>query len=704
MRTRTVVPLIALLLVALVAPPRTWAEDASDDRQSKGLKAKEPVAPEPPPATPEKKPSAPPEKPPITPPEQPISPQPPDKIKPDKSNPLKPAPQPEPLKPQPAKPATPATKPVESEFPTPAELIKRIQAQKAEKAKQSKIVHFDLATAVIEKPADFSLFGDSSQTTLRSLVERMQLARDDKDVRGVVLTLGEPELNFAQAQEVRDALVELRRAGKKTFVYADGYDTVAYTVASGATDVCLMPGGEIMIPGVGMEATFYKGLFDKIGVQADYVQIGEYKGAEEPYTRTGASEALKGELNKLADSMYQQIVEGIATNRNLSTEAVKQLIDETIVTAKAAKDRGFVDHLVDMDGLRKLMSDEIGNEAGLDIVSNYGRPEKEEIDFSSPFALLASLTKKPEPTNKPTVALVYAEGTIVDGDGGESLLGAASNVGSATIRKALRKAANDKNVKSVVIRIDSPGGSAQASEVMWQAARSVAEKKPVVISIGSMAASGGYYLASAGDHIFADPSAIVGSIGVVGGKFVLKDIYGKIGISSEEFSRGRNAGLFSSSRPFDERQRRLVTNWMKGTYEQFTQRVMTTRKGKIKDIDQVARGRIFIAKQAKDLGMVDEIGGVRDALAYAADKVNLKQGQYDVKLFPAPRTLADLIGGGSSSDTALPFKPKIEVTDLAILKALDPATRKALGHQHQMIHLHQQRPVVLVAPFVVSVR
>ena len=696
MRTPIVAAIVALVIGSFVTAPVAWGEDAADSKSQ--VQAKEPVSPQPPPATPEKKPSTPPEKPPISPPEQPVAPT-PDKALPDKPNPLKAPPRPEPLK-----PATPATKPAESDFPTPAELIKRLQAQKAEKARLSKVVHFDLATAVIEKPADFSLFGDPSLTTLRSLLERMQMARDDKDVRGVILTLGEPELNFAQAQEVRDALVELRRAGKKTFVYADGYDTVGYTVATGATDVCIMEGGEIMIPGVGMEATFYKGLLDKIGVVADYVQIGEYKGAEEPYTRTGASEALKGELNKLAEAMYQQIVDGIATNRNLPADAVRQMIDETIVTAKSAKDRGFVDHLVDMDGLRKLMSQELGNEAGVDIVANYGRPEEEEMDFSSPFALLASLAKKPEPTNKPTVALVYVEGTIVDGEGGEGLLGGGGSVGSAAIRKALRRANNDDNVKAVVIRIDSPGGSAQASEVMWQAARVLAEKKPVVVSIGSMAASGGYYLASAGDHIFADPSAVVGSIGVVGGKFVFKDIYGKLGINTEAVGRGRNADLFSSTKPFDERQRRIITNWMKGTYEQFTQRVMTTRKGKIKDIDEVARGRIFIAKQAKELGMVDEIGGVQAALAYAAAKVDLKQGGYDVKLFPTPKTLADLLTGGAASETALPFKPKIDVAELAILKALDPAARKVLGQQLQMINLLQKRPVVLVAPFVVTVR
>jgi protease-4 len=544
--------------------------------------------------------------------------------------------------------------------------------------------------------------------TLRSIIQRMQLARDDKDVRAVLLTLGEPSLNFAQAQEVRDALAELRKAGKKTFVYSDSYDTVTYTLASGATDVCLMEGGEIMIPGVGMEAMFYKGLFDKLGVVADYVQIGEYKGAEEPYTRTDASPQLKGEMNKLANSMYEQIIDGIAQNRNLAPEVVRQMIDETMMSAKVAKDRGFVDHLVDFHQLRELITSELGN--GLDVDSSFGQPKHEQLDFSNPFALLQSMAKQrqPESTGKPAVALVYAEGTIVDGEGGESLLGSSDGVGSFKLRRALRRASTDDNVKAVVIRIDSPGGSAQASEVMWQAARAVALKKPVVISVGSMAASGGYYLASAGDYIFADPSAIVGSIGVVGGKFVTKGLYDKLGLTTETFAQGRNAGLFSSNKPFDERQKRLVTNWMKNTYEQFTQRVMTTRTGKIKDIDQVARGRIFLATQAKELGMVDEIGGVQSAIAYAAGKAGLKDGQFDVKLLPTPRSLADMLMGGGGADAETPVRAKLDLQIDGevglLLKSLDPTTRQMLGQQLQMIQILQKRPVALVAPFVVTVR
>jgi protease IV len=693
-------PLLAVIavLVALVAIPSLRADDA------------------PAPATPEKQPQTPPTRQPATTPEKkPQSPT--DKPAPARTTDSAPDAAPGDPSDQASKKDEPkeatasaAGKSAESEpaFPTPAEIIKRLQKEKAAKAALSKVVHFDLASSVVEKPADFSLFGDTTWMSLRSVIQRMQMARDDKDVRAVLLTLGEPSLNFAQAQEVRDALAELRKAGKKTFVYSDSYDTVTYTLASGATDVCLMEGGEIMIPGVGMETMFYKGLFDKLGVKADYVQIGEYKGAEEPYTRTAASKELKGELTRLSESLYEQIVDGISQNRNLPPDTVRQMIDETMMTAKVAKDRGFVDHLVDFNQLKDLISKEMGN--GLDIVSNFGAPQREQLDFSNPLALLSAMGKKSqEQASKPVIALVYAEGTIVDGDGGESILGASDGVGSATLRKALRRASLDDNVKAVVIRIDSPGGSAQASEVMWQAARAVALKKPVIVSIGSMAASGGYYLASAGDYIYADASAIVGSIGVVGGKFVLSGLYEKLGLTTESFTKGRNADLFSSNKPFDERQRRLVTNWMKNTYEQFTQRVMSTRSGKIKDIDQVARGRIFLAKQAKELGMVDEIGGVQTAIAHAANKAGLQGGQYDVKILPQPRSLAEMLLGAAGAEASTPVNPRLNVDvqlgELSVvLKSLDPTTRKALAQQVRMVQILQRRPVALVAPFVVTVR
>ncbi len=583
--------------------------------------------------------------------------------------------------------------------------IRGLNQQAAVTAALPKVASFDLSTPVVEKPADFSLLGgiDPSALTLRSLVERLHHARDDRDVRAVLLTLNAPGTNLAQSQELRDALVECRRAGKKTFVYADGYDTDSYTIASGATNVCLLPGGEVMIPGVGIQTMYLKGLFDKLGVQADYVQIGAYKGADEEYTRTGPSKEFEGEINKLMDGLYDQVITGIATHRNLPASAVREAVDQSIMTAAEAKQRGFVDHLVDMDGLRDLMADELGTK--VDVVADYDAPARDELDLSNPFALLGMLTKKPEVSTKPAVAVVFADGVIVDGAGGSGGLTGGATIGSDNIRYAMREVARDATVKAVVIRINSPGGSALASEAMWQAVRRVAKDKPVVISVGNMAASGGYYLASAGDRIFADPSAIVGSIGVVGGKFVYHDLMDKFGVTTQEFTRGRNADMFGSDAPYTDRQRRMVRDWMTQTYDQFTQRVMSTRGGKIKDIAAVAQGRVFVAAQAKDLGMVDELGGLDAAITYAAGQVDLKPEGYDVRSVPAPRSLLETITGQSGPAALAALQPKVELSpDSLLLGAVPPELRSMVGEQLQVLHLMQTHPVILAAPFVIRER
>ncbi|HEX8323609.1 MAG TPA: signal peptide peptidase SppA [Tepidisphaeraceae bacterium] len=599
-------------------------------------------------------------------------------------------------------PSTQSTTQAAKKFPTAAELAKRITERRKTEEGKLQVAYFDLTGGLTEKPADFSLFSEPTPT-LRDVLGRISRARTDADVKACLFYLGSGTgLNLSQAGEIRDALAALRRAGKKTFVYADTYDTVGYTLASGATDVCLMPGGEVFIPGIGFETMFYKGAFDKLGVQADYVQIGEYKGAEEPFTRVGPSEELKGELNRLVDSYYKQITDGIAVNRNLKTEDVKRNVDSAILHAKQAEAAGWVDHLVDADGLRDLMKQELGGDVR--VTHNYGATKKDDVDLSNPFAIFALLNKKEAVSDKPKIAVVYAEGTIVDGKGGGGLLGG-SSVGSEEIRKAMRLAARDEKVKAVVIRIDSPGGSALASEAMWQAVRRVQKDKPVIISIGSMAASGGYYLAAAGDHIVADPTAIVGSIGVVGGKFVLSGLYEKLGITTQTFSRGQNADLFSSTSTFSDRQKRMVTTWMKNTYDQFTERVMSTRSRTIKDIDQVARGRIFLAADAKDLGMVDQLGGLEAAITVAAERAKLAESAYDVTVLPPPTTLADMLNGREGTDaSSAAVLPKVQISADALLKTLPLSLRTSLGQQVDLMHVLEHRPVALMSPYVLTVK
>lgn len=602
------------------------------------------------------------------------------------------------------KPATaPSTQPTtaKAKFPTPQEVIAKMKKAKEEQAAKTQVAVIDLGDYFAEKPSGPSLFGGGASKSFRSLIDRLQDAKDDSSIRAVLLTMNQGvALNMAQIQEVRTEIDALRRAGKRIFTYGDVYDTKSFLLASAATDVCMMEAGEIFMPGIDLETMFYKGVLEKFGVKADYVQIGEFKGAEEPYTRTEPSPELKGEMEKLTKDLLAEVVDGISSSRSISGEKVRRLIDDAMISAERAKSEGLVDHLVDIDGLRELMQEELGDDE-LVLQQDYGVEKGPQIDFENPFSVLGAMARQPKESDLPKVAVIYASGVITDGEGGGGgLLGGEEGVGSEPMRRAFRIAARDDKVKAIVVRIDSPGGSALASEAMYQSMRRLAEKKPVIVSIGGMAASGGYYLACAGDYIYADPAGIVGSIGVVGGKMVLGGLYEKVGLTTASFSEGKNADIYSSTIPWSDSQRRMIKNWMKTTYDQFTDRVMTTRKGKIADIDKVARGRIFTARTAKDLGMVDELGGLDAAINEAAKRAELEPGTYDLKTLPPPPTLQDLLAGGNLSMMA----PKFSADGLAVLNMMPQDVRKALSQTIQMGQIMQKRPVVLMSPYVITVK
>ena len=584
-------------------------------------------------------------------------------------------------------------------FPTPGELFKQMADAKAATQAKAQVAVIDVSGGFDERAAaGFNVFGGGGNSTFRELVERIKHASEDASVRAVLFTTGEgTSMNLAQVQEIRGEIARLRKASKRVFVYGDAYDTQSYLLASAATDVCLLQAGEVFIPGISIETQFYKGILDKVGVKADYVQIGEFKGAEEPYTRSDPSPELRGELERLTTSLMNQVVDGIGESRNLSGDKVRAIVDEALLPAERAKQAGLVDHLVDIDGLRDLLKSELGEEVNL--LADYGATAGPDVDFSNPFAILGAMAKRPEETALPKVAVIYAQGVIVDGEGGgggNPLLGGGERqVGGEAMRRAFRLALRDDNVKAIVVRIDSPGGSAMASEVMWQAMRRVAEKKPTIVSIGHMAASGGYYLASAGDTIYADPSAIVGSIGVVGGKIALGGLYEKLGIGTAAFNAGKNADIYSSTTEWTDAQRTMIRRWMKGTYDQFTDRIKTTRGEKIADIDKIARGRIFTASEAKTLGMVDTLGGLDAAIGEAARRAKIDGEPYDLKTLPPPPTMQEMLGGkaGGGASTLSP-----------VLAMLPGEVRQSLGQSIAMGEMLQRRPVVLMTPYVLRVR
>ena len=512
------------------------------------------------------------------------------------------------------------------------------------KAAIPQIAVFHLSDEILERPLGVNLgFNLEPAETLYDLVHRLALARKDPSVKAVVLTFEEPIMGWAQMQELRSALVELRKSGKDVQCYLEEVSGGMYQLASAATRVCIAPGGQIDLTGLHVEAPYFKGLLDKIRLEADIEHIGAYKGAGEPFTRTGPSDEARQMLEWIVKDLFEQMVDAIAQGRQMTPQHVRELIDQGPFNAHQAQEAQLVDESLDADEFLDALYDRYGAEA--EVVRDYGEETEPEVDLSSPFAffkLLGESMGKKKGKVKSEVAVVHVDGLIVTGSNEPDLFGDSGETGSTTIRRMLARLREDDAVKAVVVRVDSPGGSALASDIMWRAVRDLADEKPTAVSMGNLAASGGYYLSVGAPTIFADPGTITGSIGVIGGKLVTKGLWDWLGVSFHELALGKNADLYNSNRRFDDRQREIIRGQLKYVYGLFIDRVTEGRQGKLaKDLEELAGGRVFTGKQARANGLVDQLGGLQDAIAFVANQAKVKD--YEVRQFPEPRNLFDLI-------------------------------------------------------------
>lgn len=542
-----------------------------------------------------------------------------------------------------------AEKPTDKQPTVTVEKIE-LTEQAAAKENQPRIAAVRLSGAVPEGPSGFSLFEDPDKMTLKDWLERLAKARKDERIAAVALEIGNAGVTWAQAQELADAVRRLN-AVKPVHAYLSGGGASGYLVASAAREVSMDPAASLDIVGLAAEMMFFRGTLDWLGVQPQMIQIGQFKGAAEPYMNKKPSAEFRRQYDELLDDLYDQLCGQIADQRKLKVTRVRKAIDNGPFDAESARGYGFVDRLVERADWREHVGGKYAA-AGESFtwVSDYGKKSGKSLDFSNPFALLGALVSGPPktPITDPTIAIIHADGIIMQGAGGQSLFGT-SVVGSTTMVKAFKQVMDDDRIKAVVFRINSPGGSAMASELISQAVRRCAKAKPVIVSVSQMAASGGYYIAAPGKTIIADPSAVVGSIGVVSGKLALTGLLDKIGISTHEFTRGKNAGLMMM-RPWDEREQAVIRKQAQRIYDLFARRVTEGRGGKIKDIDAVAHGRVFTARQALKNGLIDQVGGFREAIAAALTEAKLDT--CDFLILPRPKTLMDLLQGSSDSRAA----------------------------------------------------
>lgn len=509
------------------------------------------------------------------------------------------------------------------------------------------IAHIRLSGDMDETPmSDDPLFSRAGEN-FKTKLDRIRKAEKDSKVQALYLHLDGVAVGWGKLDELRRAVSDFRKAGKKAFAYLEAGDGKDYLLALACDEVFLPESGTLMLTGVRAEMSFYKDLFDKIGVKADMLQMGDFKGAAEPYTRNSMSKENRQQMESVLDDFYEKsIVEVIAQSRptkKWTTEQVRKLIDNGPYPARRAVEVGLVDRLAYPDQLETHFKKMLVNEQ-VKITKDYGKPEQKDAD--NVFAMLNQLMspRKPKVSKNPKIAVIYATGTINTGKGGASLFGGQS-VGSTTMVEAIRQAEEDETVKAIVLRVDSPGGSALASDLIWNALRHC--KKPVVASMSDVAASGGYYISMATRKIYAEPGTITGSIGVVGGKMTVGGLYDMVGLKTEVITRGANANLFTMSRPFNDTERQAMTNLMKDVYQQFLTKAVAGRlqagkKMTLADLEKLAGGRIWTGRQAKENGLIDELGTLDDAIASAKEMAGIdKQKELEWLILPRPRSMLD---------------------------------------------------------------
>ncbi|REJ77458.1 MAG: signal peptide peptidase SppA [Acidobacteria bacterium] len=511
------------------------------------------------------------------------------------------------------------------------------------------------------------LLGVPQPKSFSSLLTQLRKAKADKRIGAVLVDIEFSGLGWAKADELRRAMKDFRDSGKPLYAYSELGTNKEYYVAAAAEKIYMPPTGDIYITGFAANAMFYRGSLDKLGIEPEVIQIGKYKNAPDAYARKEMSEGQREVLNAVLDDLYGRLVSSISEDRKIDRERVIELIDEAPYNAVQAADKsiGLIDGA--------LYRDEVYKE----LHKRLGYAEEDELRTISE----GSYKQVPSETlglnDGERIAVIYASGAISTGRSNNSPFGS-QTVGSDTIVSAVNSAADDESIKAIVLRVDSPGGSALASDLMWHALEKAKEKKPVVVSMGDYAASGGYYIACNANKIVAEPSTLTGSIGVFLGKPVLKGFYDWVGVSNEYILRGKNAGIFRETEKWTDDERAQFQEQANNIYyNNFVPKVATGRGMNNEQVDSIGQGRVWTGAQAKRNGLVDEIGGLEKAIEIAKELANLPADK-DVKrvVLPKPETLFERLLG-TSNDTTFSSVEEMKAQE-ALIKALPEDVRRSL--------------------------
>jgi len=523
-------------------------------------------------------------------------------------------------------------------------------------ARPTKFACFKVRGLLSESPPSVYLL-EPEEPQLHEMLQMMERARRDPAVAGLIVRVGDVEAAWAKAQEVRQALARCRKDGKEVICVLEGTGNLEYYVATAADRIVLLPAGHLMLVGLRAEAIFLKDLLDKIGVKAEVIQAGQYKTAGEALTRAAPSQAFRESVESVLEDYYGQLLQGISEGRRITQARAAALVREGPFTARQAKEAGLVDDVLFGD---ELLADlERRREGPVELDAEYGRMPRPQPLAAGPMGILSMLMKPQAGARRraaaPAVAVLYAVGPIIREEP-DGLTFGGHMVSARSFVQTIRKAADDESIKAIVLRVDSPGGSAAACDDIWRELRLADRKKPVIASLSDVAASGGYYIAAGSRAIYAEPGSMTGSIGVFGGKLVLTGLFEKVGLHVAIMERGGNTGIDSLFSELSPQERRRVEELVGQTYQTFLARVAETRpRMSSADVDKVAQGRIWTASQAHERGLVDGLGGLEEAIAAAKAAAGIPPEQaVEILHLPRPRSLFEVLLFGQEETAAVP--------------------------------------------------
>ncbi len=531
-------------------------------------------------------------------------------------------------------------------------------------------------------------FGVAQSQSFTSLLTQIRKAKVDDRIGALLLDIDFPGLGWGKADEFREAVKDFRASGKPVYAYMEIGTNREFYLATAADKIFLPPSGDIYINGLAAEAMFYKGSLDKLGVEADVIQIGpKYKSAPDQYTKKEMGEGQREVINAILDEYFTRFTNAIAESRKKSVEDVKAIVDDAPYNANQAKSLGLIDDAFYRDQMEN------------DLKARLGYKEDEKLRTISGAKYRDVPSDSLGLNNGEKVAVIYASGTINVGRSTSGPL-VGEMAGSDTIVSAINEAANDKTVKAIVLRVDSPGGSALASDLMWHAIENAKAKKPFVVSMGDVAASGGYYIACNANKIVAQPASITGSIGVFMGKPVIKGLYDWLGVTNEYILRGKNSGIFRESEKWTPEERAKMEAQTNNIYfDNFLPKVAKGRNKTVEQVNEIAQGRVWTGTQAKANGLIDEFGGLERAIDIAKELATLPADK-DVKrvVFPAPRPFLEEYFGGE--DTSLSAEQKAQA---AVIESLPRDVRRAFRFS-AMLDQMQRGEAMLLMPFELGIK